>query len=181
MPTATRLRRDVALLVGEAESDLAGMWRHIETPQQAEAALRDVLPALITTYGSAAATVAADWYDDVRDRAGVRGSFRAIPAEIPEPGAQALVGWALAEASDLPGFQTLILGGAQRRITNFSRLTVTGSSIADPRAVGWQRVGGGSSCDFCSMLLGRGAVYSESTADFEAHDHDQCGAEPVWR
>jgi hypothetical protein len=161
--------------------DLADLWRTAGTPEQVAAALRDVLPALIDTYGLAAATLAADWYDDVRDSREVRGHFTAIPAEVPETGTQALVGWALSEAQDLPGFQTLILGGAQRRIANFSRLTVMGSSIADPAARGWERVGSGSSCEFCQMLLGRGAVYTEASADFEAHDHDDCGAAPAWR
>jgi hypothetical protein len=31
------------------------------------------------------------------------------------------------------------------------------------------------------MLLGRGAVYTEASADFEAHDHCNCGAAPAWR
>lgn len=181
MPSPTLLRSDVALLTREAESDLSTLWRRVETPEAVEEALRDVLPALVDSYGAAAATVAADWYDDLRDERGVGGRFTAIPASITETGTQALVGWALAEAADLPGFQTLILGGTQRRIANFARQTVMGSSIADPQAKGWMRVGSGSSCPFCSMLLGRGAVYTEATADFQAHDHDDCAAAPAWR
>jgi hypothetical protein len=30
------------------------------------------------------------------------------------------------------------------------------------------------------MLADRGAVYSEATADFAAHDHCGCSAEPVY-
>jgi hypothetical protein len=30
------------------------------------------------------------------------------------------------------------------------------------------------------MLIGRGAVYTEASVDFEAHDHCHCGAEPAW-
>lgn len=179
MPTSTQLRRDVASLSTLASRDLAALWRRVETAAQAETALRDVLPALIETYGAAAATVAADWYDDLREERAVRRRFTAIPAEIPDVGAQSLVGWALSEANDLPAFQTLILGGTQRRIANHARLTVTGSSVADPSARGWQRVGVGE-CDFCQMLLDRGAVYTEATADFQAHDHCNCGAEPAW-
>src|SRR4029077_20217400 len=127
-----------------------------------------------------AATIAADWYDDLRDSRGIRGRFTAEPADVPEAGSQALVGWALAEANDYPSFQTLILGGTQRRIANFARLTVSGSSIADPQARGWQRVGLGGRA-FCRMLIGRGAVYTEASADFQSHDHCNCGAEPAWR
>jgi hypothetical protein len=30
------------------------------------------------------------------------------------------------------------------------------------------------------MLAGRGSVYSADTAEFEAHDHCGCSAEPVY-
>lgn len=179
MPTATLLRSSVAGLATLAAADLADLWRDADTPDEVEAVLRDSLPPLIDAYGTAAATLAADWYDDTRDEVGARGRFTAIPAEIPETGAQALVGWALAEARDFEGFQGLVAGGAQRRIANFSRLTVTRSAVEDPAAKGWKRVGAGA-CDFCRMLIGRGAVYSEATADFESHDHCNCQAVPAW-
>lgn len=70
-------------------------------------------------------------------------------------------------------------GSMARLVLNAGRSTITQTAIADPRSVGWQRVGIGK-CDFCQMLLGRGAVYSEATADFEAHDHCGCTAEPVY-
>ena len=162
-----------------AADDLAALWRSTDTPAEIEAALRDVLPALVDEYGAAAGTIAADWYDDLRDERSVRGRFTAIPADIPETGTQSLVGWALNESKDLPGFQGLILGGTQRRIANFSRLTVAQSSIQDPQARGWMRVGAGR-CDFCAMLIGRGAVYSEASADFESHDNCNCAAAPAW-
>lgn len=182
MQPSLLLRRDVATVSRAASSDLTALWRQVGTAAQAETALRDILPALIQTYGAAAATVAADWYDDLRDKQGVGGRFTAIPAAVPDVGAQALVGWALATAKDVTGFQSLIEGGTQRRIANFSRFTVMGSSVKDPRARGWRRTGVGNCKDgFCDMLIGRGAVYTEATADFPAHDHCQCGAEPAWR
>lgn len=178
--TPTQLRNRVSGLVTLANGDLAALWRRLERAADAEEALRDILPALIDTYGAAAATVAADWYDDLRAKTGVAGSFRAIPADVRDNGAQALVGWALSEATDVTAFQSLVEGGLQRRIANYSRLTVTGSSVQDPRADGWQRVGSGSSCPFCSLLISRGAVYSDATADFAAHDHDDCQAAPAF-
>ena len=120
MPTSAQLRSDVAALATLAERDLAPLWAAVEDALRAETALRDVLPALIDTYGAGAATIAADWYDDLRDSRGIRGRFTAEPADVPETGSQALVGWALAEANDYPSFQTLILGGTQRRIANFA-------------------------------------------------------------
>ncbi|HVY10811.1 MAG TPA: hypothetical protein VHB18_11790 [Mycobacteriales bacterium] len=155
------------------------LWRRADTPKAVEAALHDVLPALIDMYGSAAGALAAHWYDDLRERREIRGSFTADVADIPDTGAHALIGWAADTAADYATFQTLIAGGAQRRTANFARRTVMGSSVADPHARGWMRVGVGE-CEFCQMLLGRGAVYTEATADFEAHDHCQCGAEPAF-
>ncbi len=175
MASSLTLRRDIASLASLASRDLAALRRMSEA--EAIEALRDLLPALIATYGSAAATVAAEWYDELRAEREVRRTFQAAPIEAGDRGAQALVGWAAATATNDEGFWTLINGGIQRRIADHSRLTVMDSSLADPSAVGWRRVGAGE-CGFCSMLLGRGAVYSEATADFAAHDHCQCGAEP---
>jgi hypothetical protein len=173
------LRDGVRGLVGYANRDLSALWRQVTTAAEAEVALRDVLPALIDTYGAAAATLAANWYDDHRDKVGPAKAFTAIPVDIADTGAQALVGWAVTEATDTTALQALILGGTQRRIANFSRATVTGSSIADPAATGWQRVGSGE-CAFCAMLIGRGAVYSEAGADFASHDHCNCSAAPAF-
>lgn len=71
-------------------------------------------------------------------------------------------------------------GAATRLILDAGRDTVRMSSIADPRVAGWKRVGVGR-CDFCRMLLGRGAVYTEATAYFQSHDHCTCSAEPEYR
>lgn len=179
-----QLRSAVAGLATLANGDLNGLWRAVSTAVQARDALRDVLPALVDKYGAASATIAAEWYDDLRAKKGVRGRFTAIPADLGSAGADALAGWGVgplfAAEPDWTAAQALIAGGLQRRIANYSRATITGSAIADPKARGWQRVGDGASCEFCSMLLSRGSVYSEATASFEAHDHCGCGAEPAW-
>jgi hypothetical protein len=175
------LRRETTGLVRLAERDLSALWRLIADGASAETALRDLLPAIIATYGEAGAALAADWYDDQREKVDARGRFTAIPVESTDRGAQALVGWALAESTDDAALRSLIVGGAQRRISDHVRYTVAGSSVADPAARGWKRVGDGSSCAFCSMLLGRGAVYTEATADFQSHDHCGCSAAPAWR
>jgi hypothetical protein len=173
------LRNGVQGLTTLARRDLNVIWRQVETAAEAEVALNDVLPPLIETYGVAAGTLAADWYDELRDAEDVGGSFTAIPADIADVGAFALVGWAVATATDLASLESLIDGGMQRRIADFSRDTITESSIADPKAQGWERVGSGE-CAFCSMLIGRGVVYSEASADFASHDHCQCSAAPVF-
>jgi hypothetical protein len=175
----------LAELTGLAQNDLTLFWADYNTAQNARDGLMEVLPQLVAVYGAAAATLGADWYDEMRGAAAVKGRFRAIPAELPDIGrTDALARWGVTPLFDAePNYAsalTLVDGGLQRIISNADRQSVTGSSVADPRASGWQRVGAGASCDFCSMLLDRGAVYSEATADFLTHDHCNCGAEPVF-
>lgn len=174
------LRSETAGLVRLANRDLVRLWEMVAAGASAEVALRDLLPAIVREYGEMGAAVAADWYDDQRDKVGARGSFAAIPAAADDRGTQALIGWALTEAVDDESFRSLILGGTQRRIADHVRYTVAGSSVADPAAEGWQRVTDGNGCAFCTMLAARGSVYSESTADFASHDDCGCSATPAW-
>lgn len=181
MATPDELRRAVADLTRLADRDLAALFRQAGGARSKELsdALMDILPALVDAYGSAAAAVAADWYDELRAEVGATGRFTAVPAAVPDAGASSLIGWAMGRSMDDSTFQTLIAGGLQRRIANASRQTVTASSIADPGATGWQRIGSGA-CAFCAMLIGRGSVYTEAGADFASHDHCNCSAIPAF-
>jgi hypothetical protein len=132
--------------------------------------------------------LAADWYDELRVTMGVRGRFRAIPADLPDRGrTDALARWAVSPlftdaitAAVEDATFSLAFGGLQRIISNASRETVAGSAIADPGADGWQRVGYGDNCEFCTLLIDRGSVYSEATADFASHDNCNCAAMPAF-
>lgn len=181
MATPAELRRALADLNVLASRDLGRIWRALQEGDNVAEALHDVLPALIDRYGEAATAVASDWYDDLRDSLGVGGRFAAIPAVAKDVGAHALIGWALDTATDDGSLVALLEGGMQRRVINFGRFTVMESSIADPRADGWQRLGQGANCTFCDMLISRGSVYSEASADFGAHDHCNCVAVPAFR
>lgn len=171
-----RAIRDLNIL---AEADVRVLWRSLSDARDAKAALMDLLPDVVETYGLASSALAADFYDDLRAERGVRGGFTAIVPEIPRAGSEGLVASALAEAKDSEAFQSLVLGRVQKRIANGARNVVTTSSIADPHAAGWMRIGAGG-CDFCAMLVSRGAVYTESSVEFAAHDWDQCGAAPAF-
>lgn len=178
---ATDLRSDTAKLVRLADRDLVRLWSLVARGASAEVALRDLLPAIVTEYGSAGAAMAAEWYDEQREKSGTRGRFEALPIGADDRGAQALIGWALTTATDDTSLATLIAGGVQRRIADHSRYTIARNAIEDPGARGWARVGDDSSCEFCSMLIGRGSVYTEASADFTSHDHCGCSAAPAWR
>lgn len=73
------------------------------------------------------------------------------------------------------------IGAAGRLVLAGGRDTVLASAGADRHAAGWRRVASGSACEFCAMLAGRGPVYKGArTAEFAAHDHCACAAEPVF-
>lgn len=171
-----RLREGNAALVDLALADIRRLMTLADT--ESIEALRDLLPTLIETYGSASAALAADWYDGIREDSSVRGRFAAIPAEIPKTGADELISWALATATNDEAFETLLGGGTQRRIVNFSRATLLGSTGADSSATGWIRVGYGE-CDWCKKYLD-GEVRTVEGYDFDAHDWCKCDVDPVF-
>lgn len=70
-------------------------------------------------------------------------------------------------------------GSGERLVLRGDRETVMRTFAERDEMVGWRRTGG--SCAFCLMLIGRGAVYSKRSVTFQAHDHDRCGAEPLYR
>lgn len=181
MATQAELRQALADLNILASRDLGRLFRSLSEGDNAAEALHDILPALVKQYGQAASALAADWYDDLRESMGVGGRFVAIPADIEDVGAHALVGWALDEATDDGSLVALLEGGIQRRVVNFGRFTITESSYHDPSADGWMRLGQGRNCPFCDVLISRGAVYSESTVTFASHDHCNCIAVPAFK
>jgi len=172
------LRRAITRLTSMAERDVRLLIGELSGFADLGVALNDVMPLLVDSYGDAAAAVAAEWYDELRAEQSPGGRFLARPAIPPPAGVPALVGWAQAEATSPDTMLQLALGGMQRRISDQSRATVIGSAWYDPKADGWMRVGAGDNCDFCDMLISRGAVYAADTVRFGAHDNCNCQAAP---
>lgn len=173
-------RADLQQLTGLAENDLSVLWAQFNNTGDTLAGLMDVLPQFVSVYGAAAATLGADWYDEIRAAEDVPGLFTGIPAEAPDPQqAHALAGWAVNTGTDQTSTLALVTGGLQRIIANQDRQSVAISAVEDPKAEGWQRAGSGK-CDFCNVLIGRGAVYSKRSADFASHDHCHCYAVPAF-
>lgn len=180
MATWRDLARQLASLTKLAEGDVRALVLELDDFADRRVALKDVMPLLVDTYGQAAAVLAAEWYDAIREENARGGkSFSAIVAELPRnTGADELVDWAAAKALTPESMVELALGGMQRRIANMSRATVIGSATYDPRADGWMRVGDGDNCRFCDMLISRGAVYTKDTVRFGTHDWCNCQAAP---
>jgi hypothetical protein len=177
----TRLHEDVADVATRAAADLAGGYDLAALAEaQALAVLFDVVPDVVVAYGEAAAAIAADWYDDVRDADRITGRFTTSPADLADVRVEPLIGWADETATNPAAFSVLLLDGLQTRVADWARATIIGSSLADPGADGWQRVASPTACAFCRMLAGRGAVYSEASVDFAAHDKCLCSATPAF-
>lgn len=182
MATAEHLR-DLDELVRLAESDLRVVFDRHDDPEQARDELMDTLPQLVEMYGMAAATLGADWYDDLREQAAVRGRFSAIPAELPDRGrTDALARWGagpmFSAEPDKVTAHSKVSGGLQRIIANADRETVAQSAVQDRQAQGWRRQGTGR-CDWCAERINLGIIYDNATA-FGTHDFCGCIAVPAF-
>lgn len=190
LPAEADQRQALAQLTALAQSDLGAFWSRLEQlpVDQLREALAEILPGIGLTYGDAAAALGAEWFETAREAVGAPGAFTPVLAEQPDQGRwAALANWAtetLLKPEPSPDAGRIVLkrveGGLQRSIAAQHRETIMRSAIADPAAKGWRRVGTGDTCDFCAKLLGRGAVYTEASVHFRAHDHCNCAAAPAW-
>lgn len=188
MPSLAEVRRhqaDIAELVRLATVDLDVLWRDVSDAVVARELLADVLPELTAIYGEAAASLAADWYDEIREtEAPPRARrFTAQVATLPareqtDVIARWIVGPMFKTDPDPLAALNLAHGSLQRLIADMDRGTTIGSSLADPAANGWRRVTDGNACGFCRTLSDRGAVYRQATVNFGAHDHCGCSGVP---
>jgi hypothetical protein len=181
--------RNAALngLTTAMQREFTRIWMRLDLsdPRAIREPLALVLEQIAEKYGSAAAALAADFYDDLREGI-VRTGSRFTPrlAEVPGPERfDSLAGWGIGPLFGVPEpVKALhkVTGGLQLIVGDVYRQTIMESAIADPAARGWQRVADGKACGFCRMLESRGAVYSEAGVDFGAHDHCGCSAEPAF-
>jgi hypothetical protein len=181
--------RDVNNLVDSVDMD---------DPDAARDALAEELPTLITVWGEIAATAAAEYFEDLI------GSPASLAEPAAGEALQTMVRWAvgplygsletvfgeddqpvLDEAGnpvqikippDPAKARRNLLGASQRHILDQGRNTVRQAAASTP-GVAWARVlQGETSCAFCVVLAGRGAVYeSESTARSETLRKDTVG------
>jgi hypothetical protein len=184
MPTASESRLALTLVTGAAVDAASRLLASLSgSPESQRADLLDAVPSLIAYYADGSSALAADFYDDERERAEARGRFTAEPLvrDRSEKIARA-VAWAaqpLLEPSDVTSQQRLA-EVVQLETARPYRDTVTANRRRDPESIGWRRVSGGG-CSFCSMLASRGAVYREASARFASHSNCHCTAAPVFR
>lgn len=178
--------------------------RHRAAPPgpEAERAWSATVTRMVHKYGLASASLAADYYDEARRAADVKGSFTATVADPPpaaqitaarnavrrtaasqpqvEDGAEAVEAWRRTQ-------QERDLAAVQRLAAQAGRRTIEQATRADPEAVGWVRVTGGNCCAFCALLAIRGLIYGDRTRAVRTssgdpyHDRCACTPEPVFR
>lgn len=178
---------DVAKL---AVRDLEKFWSYVDLskPERARNALMNYVPLLTDRYGEMAATIAADWYEDVREAEGVAGRFAAemaptVPREAVQKRVRYGAGHLFTETPEATlGFlKTEVVA---KYVMRPGRDTLIRSAHRDGAT--WARVPRGKeTCAFCLMLASRGFVYeSESSAGIsrrnQFHGDCDCAVVPSW-
>lgn len=183
MPTARESKAALALLTGKAVETTLSLFRSTSGSAEARRAqLLDAVPEVVGYYSDGSSALAADFYEDERERAAAAGFFIAEPIVLDRTVKlrRAIVWAAEPLTKDLTG-------DVEKRLAEIIQLesarpyrdTILTNRSRDPQAVGWRRVTSGG-CGFCQMLAGKGTVYRESTVRFAAHDHCGCTAAPVF-
>jgi hypothetical protein len=181
MPTSQQTRAALVLVTDRAVADAVSLIS--SDPRATRDRLLVATPEIVSYYSDGTAALAADYYDDRRFEANVSGRFTADPIiDLREEQIRRGVLWSvepLYGVTDVPLAAERVAQVVQYETANPFRDTITSNTRRDPRAVGWRRIAGGG-CQFCNMLAGRGAVYTDATAHFASHPHCRCSAEPVF-
>lgn len=183
MTTAQQSKAALQLVTGAAvDAVVSALGRLSGSPEQQRSLLLDITPSVIAHYSDGSSALAADFYDDERERAAPPKLYIAEPI-IPDRTEK--IRRAVAWASDpLFGDEPAKAAGRLAEVVNLEtarpyRDTILTNRKRDPSAVGWRRVTNGG-CKLCRMLADRGAVYMDTTARFAAHPACKCTAQPVF-
>lgn len=186
--TPEQVRSGLQIVATAASSDLQAAAAAEESPASVRAILFAATPIIVAEYGMAAAALAAEWYEDLRDTAAAAGqvatSFqpRLIVPDVEDQLAAAIASVSrdlydlergLAKVIDFEAAKLRILGEVgdmvEQEVASAQRETITGNVSEDPDAAGWKRFARPEACKFCLMLAAKGAVYTERSARFAAH------------
>lgn len=185
MPTASESKAALQLVTSAAVSAaVTALGRLSGPPDEQRAVLLEAVPGIITYYSEGSSALAADFYDDERERAAPPKLYLAEPViEDRTVKIRRGVAW----AADPLFLDEPDLGVSAQRLADVVNLetarpyrdTILTNRKRDPSAVGWRRVTNGG-CKMCRMLADRGAVYIDTTARFAAHPSCKCTAQPVF-
>lgn len=180
-----RFRESNKSIVDLAKRELEAFWLTLDlsTPAKARDEILDFMPILTRAYGEVAATIAADWYDDLRASADVSSSFQAVMA--PTGPVDPLLKEARYQLGALWVDPALALssltGTTSKYVLQPGRDTIAYSSERDPARVRWGRVPSGSkTCAFCLLMASRGFVYTSASMAGDGNKfHGDCDCVPT--
>lgn len=155
-----------------ALADLRALLSSLEdlSPERSRAILFEAFPEVFNPYAAASSDVSASFYEEVRELAGVRGSFAAETLDSVEADRWgALVGAGTQPRMLEQGASNLMFqflsGGLTSILSTMAADTIYGNAQKDPVTARFQRVPKSGCCGFCGMLASRGAAYdSEESA-----------------
>lgn len=155
-----------------ALADLRALLSGLEdvSPERSKAILFEAFPEVFNPYAAASSAVSASFYEEVRDLAGVKGSFAAETLDAVESDRWgALVGAGTQPRLLEQGAANLMFqflsGGLTSILSTMAADTIYGNAQKDPVTTRFQRVPKAGCCGFCGMLASRGADYdSEESA-----------------
>lgn len=199
MATQTELaeayRVEQARVKAEATRAVLALWLASYEPGNPASwrSLLATLRSLVAGLRARSSRLAVNYYLEARSVARAPGLYvpqAAVdaPAELVEVTAQITgpraygrsltSGMAETQAKRNAGVQ--FSGAMSRIVLDAGRETVLAAAEDDREAIGWIRITDKDPCAFCSMLSGRGPVFSEQTAGFQAHAHCACVAAAVF-
>jgi hypothetical protein len=161
---------------------------NLSRPEAARDALLEYVPILVAQYGDVAATIAAEFYAELRASSGAVARFTALTA------ASVAAGPVQAKVRFLAGHlwtptPDLMLGGLQMATDKYVRQPGrdTISKNAQREGVRFARVPTGeTTCAFCLMLASRDAVYASRESAGDINDtgygdgfHGFCNCEVI--
>jgi hypothetical protein len=183
--TLERFRQANAGLSKLVRDLLESFFRSLDLsrPEDARDALLEYTPVLVAQYGDVAATLAAEFYDELRASSGAAGRFTALTA------ASVAAGPVQAKVRFLAGHlwtptPDLMLGGLQTATDKYVKQPGRDTIAKNARREGvrWARVpSGAKTCAWCLMLASRDAVYSSkvSAGGEGNHYHGDCDCIPT--
>lgn len=155
----------------------------LSNPETARDALLEITPVLTDQFGSVAAALAAEWYEEQRAASGATGRFtaslaRAVPAAAVTTQTRYLAGhlWTPTPEAILGPLLTSV----DKYVKQPGRDTMTAN--AKREGVRWARVPtGAKTCSFCLITASRDALYlSKRSAGGGGNKyHGACDCQPV--
>lgn len=184
MVTANESKAALQLVTSESVETSVGLLSALSgSPEARRLALLDNVPTIIGYFSEGSAALAVDFYEEERERVGVRAPFT-TQFVVTDRTVRIRRGIVWAANPLLSGDEE----AAAKRLGEVVQLetarpyrdTILANRRNDPESVGWRRITSGA-CRFCRMLADRGAVYRQSTVMFASHPNCNCTAQPVFR